>query len=103
MSALRTAALVAVLLALPACKDLNGGMNLLQGLPEDAKPAALAAFDPPAAVELVADPEPTPDPAPAPDPEPPRFTVLDPAGGPMGEEIATGVDCHPSFRVRICV
>lgn len=100
MSALRTAALVAVLLALPGCKDLNSGMNLLQGLPEDAKPAALAAFDPPvidpvALVEL--------EPAVSSSVEPPRFTVLDPAGGPMGEEIATGVDCHPSFRVRICV
>lgn len=31
-----------------------------------------------------------------------RYVTLDPSGGPMGEEIATGPDCQPVFRLRIC-
>lgn len=82
MSIRTIASLVAVSLALAGCKDVNAGLNLLEGKDPDAVPMALAAFDAPA--------------------EEPRYTVLD-GTGPMGEEIATGADCHASFRVRICV
>lgn len=83
MTTLRsTAALVGALLALSGCKDINAGMNLIEGKPADAPPLALAALDV------------------APEPEP-GYTVLD-GTGPMGEEIGTGRDCVPQFRVRIC-
>jgi hypothetical protein len=39
---LRYAALATVLLALAGCKDINEGMNLLEGKPVDAQPVALA-------------------------------------------------------------
>jgi len=86
MTTLRsTAALVGALLALSGCKDINAGMNLLEGKPADATPLALAFADAPA----------------VPEPEP-GYTVLD-GTGPMGEEIGTGRDCVPMFRQRICV
>jgi hypothetical protein len=88
MTSLATkAALIAALLALAGCKDLNEGMNLLEGKPADAADVYEAGS--PVIAEIIAAEE-------------PRYVVLD-GTGPMGEEIATGPDCHPSFRVRICV
>jgi hypothetical protein len=81
MSPLSKAALVAVSLALAGCKDINEAANLLEGNAPDAVPAALAAVE--SSVE-------------------PTYEVLS-GTGPMGEIIATGSDCHPEFRLRICV
>lgn len=38
-----------------------------------------------------------------PEPEPPRYVLIQAEGGPMGEDIATGADCVPQFRARICI
>ena len=78
-----TAALVAALTALAGCKDLNDGMNILEG-----KPSTFQLAQEEAALEALAEPEPE---------------VLRLIGyGSMGEEIWTGPGCSPRFRLVIC-
>lgn len=99
MSALRTAALVAALLGLAGCTDeeINTGIANLKGDPTPEQAALLTPEQQASVVathpELVASSSSV---------EPPRFVMLEIGGGPMGEDIATGPDCHPTFRTLIC-
>ncbi len=86
------AALVASLLALAGCKDINGAMNIIEGKPEDAKPLALAAFDAP---------EPDPEPV-GPPPEEGIDYLTDWGLRPNGEYYATGWNCTNVPGYRLC-
>lgn len=95
---LRYAALATVLLALAGCKDINEGLNLIEGKPADEVPAALAAPDYTAGSAQIA--------AIIADPGPPAEEgidyLLDWGKGPGGAYYATGWNCTNVPGLRIC-
>lgn len=101
MTGLRTLALITALLALSGCKDLNEGLNLLQGKPVGTSPlgelAADVTDDAAQIVEAVSPPPP-------PDEHSPELMYLPQRGhGEYGEVYATGWGCTVIPGVRICV
>lgn len=86
MSIRTIASLIAVSLALAGCKDLNAGLNILEGKDPDTVPAALAAFDEPD----------------APPAEEGIDYLLDWGRTPEGAYYATGWNCTNVPGLRIC-
>jgi len=97
VAALVAAAVATTTLAGCGREEIEYYQALLTGEPISAEPYAAGSL----AIEEIIEAEAPDLVAPEPEPEPPRYFELDETG-PMGEVIATGVDCVPVRWVRIC-